>query len=292
MMGKKLPKKHSSVHQTSHMSQFCLLAELNPTEESEITNFCLRFTQSKNKEQLMNATYILGDLEHFANDFEIVVSRSDKRINAILIRREPIYVPLGGRKSSFHLMLEQMDQSIFFVRIPPSWQNDFIKEFDFSDKMHNVAFWLKDYESFASRDPPKELQVRLASTKADFEALAEYYDSSLDSLLATAKTHPRVLGVLGKEVVSVARTNSISERFAILGGMHTRLDCRGRGYGTAVASTWTQEIFRRKLTPTLETDIGNHPALRIYRGLGYAEIGRHFYYEKGSTIIARLRSRT
>ncbi|MFX0114777.1 MAG: GNAT family N-acetyltransferase [Candidatus Hodarchaeota archaeon] len=286
-----MPKKHSSVPQTSQISEFCLLAELNPIEKKEISNFCLNFIQSKSKEQLMNATYILGDLEHFANDFEIAISRSDKSINAILIRRKPIYVPLGYKKDSFHLILEQMNQNNYFVRIPPSWQSDFVKEFDFSDEMHNIAFWLKDYESFASRDPPKELKVRLASTKADFEALAKYYSSSLDSLLATAKTHPRVLGMLGEQVVSVARTNSISKRFAILGGMHTRMEHRDRGYGTAVASTWTQEILRRKLTPTLETDADNHPALRIYRGLGYVEIGRHFYYEKGSKIIARLRSR-
>jgi predicted GNAT family acetyltransferase len=73
--------------------------------------------------------------------------------------------------------------------------------------------------------------------------------------------------------------------------MHTLKEFRGRGYGKAIASTWTREVLKRKLTPFLETDVDNHSALKIYRSLGYKEIGESCFFEKGSAIVERLCSR-
>ncbi|MFW9915375.1 MAG: GNAT family N-acetyltransferase [Candidatus Thorarchaeota archaeon] len=272
------------------MSSFRLLSELAPNEKDEIASFCLRFIQGENPENLLTAIYILGDLAHFPQQFEVSVYRRQNRIKALLLRREPIYMPLGFKKPVFQLISEQMNQENYFIRIPPSWRATFTENFVFSDEMHNITFGMKESENFIPAEPPNELKVRKA-TREDIPALARYYDRNPKGLLATIKTHPRALGMLEGRVVSVARANVVSQGYAILGGVHTLSKYRNRGYGKAVVSVWTEEILRRKLQPILETDIENYPALAIYRALGYPEIGKNFYYEAGSSVISGLRSR-
>ncbi len=286
----KTAEKMASLDSRDFMSTFRLLSDLTPIEKDEIISFCLRFIQLENPENLLTAIYILGDLAHFPQQFEISVYRHQNRINALLLRREPIYVPLGFKKLVFELISEQMNQENYFIRIPPSWRATFTENFTFSDEMHNITFRMKEPDNFIPAEPPNELKVRNA-TKKDIPALAKYYDRNPEDLLETAKTHPRALGILENQVVSVARANSVSQGYAILGGVHTLSKYRNRGYGKAVVSVWTEEVLRRNLQPILETDIENYPALAIYRTLGYPEIGKNFYYEEGSSVISGLRSR-
>jgi ribosomal protein S18 acetylase RimI-like enzyme len=241
--------------------------------------------------QAINAAYALGDMEFFPHRFEIGVSGGWSKPLALVLRRPPIHLPLGDMEAALDLMASAMDRERFFVRIPPEWAPAFTREFAFEWELHQLTFCMELPDDFNPQESPTDLEVKMALTRADVRALASYYEVEEEEFWRTVRSHPRVLGIHRGTVVSVARTNAAARTHAVLGGVHTRRMFRGRGYARAVSSAWTGEILRRGKTALLETDVGNTPALHIYRTLGYREFGENRFFEKGSAIIAHLRSR-
>ncbi len=288
-----MSKERSFQGKNCVISDFRLIVDLSRKEISEITKFCLDFLIPPNLQNALNAAYILGDIVNYPQDFEISILRTSSEIKAVLLHRDEIFVPLGGIQNVFWLLHEKLNSGRFFIRISSNWNTKFEKEFAYSDKINNIAFWMNEKSSFRPQKPPSELTIRLASSKEDILALANYYGNrNPNSFLKTSKTHARVMGFLDNEIIiSVARSNSVGEGFTVLGGVHTLKEFRGKGYSTAVVSFWTAEVLRRELLPILETDEDNVPALSIYEGLGYSKIGMTSFYENGVSIIDRLRSR-
>jgi GNAT superfamily N-acetyltransferase len=270
---------------------FVSMALLNSSEAERVRRFCLEFLEPVPTDQALNAAYLLGDLETAPSLYEIALVGAGGGLSAVLLRRAPIYVPLGSRKAAFRLMAVLAKQKRYFIRIPPEWEESFALGFPYECTMKQVCFWMDSPGRFVPLAPPADLEVRMASTGDDIRALAAYYGMDEEEYLQTARSHPRVMGFHRGTLVCAARTNAVSSRYAVLGGVHTLRMFRGKGYAGAVSSRWTEEILRRRLIPLLETDVDNHPALHIYRKLGYRECGGNLFFERGSAIIQRLRSR-
>jgi ribosomal-protein-alanine N-acetyltransferase len=71
-----------------------------------------------------------------------------------------------------------------------------------------------------------------------------------------------------------------------------RPDCRGRGYSRSLLSRHLDELSRRGVGQVhLEVEVGNAPAIALYRRLGFRETGRRpGYYRKpdGSRVSALM----
>lgn len=59
-----------------------------------------------------------------------------------------------------------------------------------------------------------------------------------------------------------------------IGGVYTRPDCRGRGYGSAVVAALSQRLLDHGCwRVTLSTDLANPTSNRIYQAIGYTPVG-------------------
>lgn len=73
---------------------------------------------------------------------------------------------------------------------------------------------------------------------------------------------------------------------------------RGKGYGRRLVEEALRRLYRERITACyLEVDRGNIPAVRLYRALGFEEVGlRKGYYQaaadaEGSALVMRLQLR-
>jgi RimJ/RimL family protein N-acetyltransferase len=82
--------------------------------------------------------------------------------------------------------------------------------------------------------------------------------------------------VVGGELVAVASTWAVSERYADL-SVVTAGPWRGRGLATACASLVAAVIQRSGRVPVWSTGEDNVASLRVARKLGFEEVGRRTY---------------
>jgi len=267
------------------------LAQVSELDEEEVLDVVDFSNDAWDPSLVMNAIYIRSDIDFLSDSCQIATLRDHKRfLEAVLLRMESYYVPLGQEEQALELMKQQMNLREYFVRIPQSWEQGFIDWFEYDDSIRNEIFVLGDPDSFQPIPAPRELEVRIAATPEETTELAKYYGKDPEEMKRTAGPLPRVFGRVGQEIVSVAKTNAVTETFAILGGVHTLPEFRGRGYSKAVVSTWTQEVLRRRLEPILDTYVHNRPALAVYEAVGYKRHGRVTYFSNGLSIIDELRT--
>lgn len=76
------------------------------------------------------------------------------------------------------------------------------------------------------------------------------------------------------KLVSIAGTHVVSrsERIAVVGNVFTHPRYRGRGLATQATSSVTRELLGFCDLVVLTVEVGNEPAVRIYRGLGYQDV--------------------
>ena len=80
-------------------------------------------------------------------------------------------------------------------------------------------------------------------------------------------------GVIVEDVLaSIAARYVTLPYLHVVGGVFTRREYRGRGYAKAVVSALTREGVGSGALAGLHVEVGNEPALRLYRNLGYGII--------------------
>jgi len=77
-------------------------------------------------------------------------------------------------------------------------------------------------------------------------------------------------------LVSFAAAPEILEDLAIIRGVYTAPDLRGKGYATAVCSALVGKILKLGMEVILYVSKDNAPAIQIYRKLGFKETGHVF----------------
>lgn len=80
----------------------------------------------------------------------------------------------------------------------------------------------------------------------------------------------------GGQIVSVALKSGETSKVACIGGMFTFPEHRRRGLGAALTAFLVARRLEERPTVHLVADDDNHPALGLYRSLGFQEIGRCF----------------
>jgi GNAT superfamily N-acetyltransferase len=76
------------------------------------------------------------------------------------------------------------------------------------------------------------------------------------------------------KLVSIAGTHVVSraERIAVVGNVFTHPRHRGKGLATQATSSVTRDLLGFCDLVVLTVEVGNEPAVRIYRGLGYEDV--------------------
>ncbi|MCI4327416.1 MAG: GNAT family N-acetyltransferase [Thermoplasmata archaeon] len=90
----------------------------------------------------------------------------------------------------------------------------------------------------------------------------------------------------GERLVGVAHA-SVTLPFAwVIAGVYTRPEYRGRGVAQAVTAAVCRAAEARGAVATLFVREENAPALRAYEKLGFATVGRKFWFEQPGTAVA------
>jgi GNAT superfamily N-acetyltransferase len=88
-------------------------------------------------------------------------------------------------------------------------------------------------------------------------------------------------------LASFAAAPEILEDLAIIRGVYTALNCRGKGYATSVCSAIVERLLEQGREVFLYVSKENPPALRVYRKLGFKETGHFFLSFQAEKKLSR-----
>lgn len=111
-----------------------------------------------------------------------------------------------------------------------------------------------------------------------------YYNYDMDDL-DRILVRPHVMLIENNEVLAVARVNGLIYDMAVIGGVYTPIQHRGKGFSKQVNSGLVSYLKTLVKTIFLETDTQNHAALSVYQSLGYKEIGISAFFERDIKFI-------
>jgi len=114
---------------------------------------------------------------------------------------------------------------------------------------------------------------------ADMDAWVEHqrvfvYEIPAESAPKTATGEAPGTGVAATTIVAVAKIDLDLQDLVEIGGVYTFPEYRQRGYGAGIVRDLAHRIRHMNKTPTLQVDERNTPALRLYAGAGWMEMGR------------------
>lgn len=101
-----------------------------------------------------------------------------------------------------------------------------------------------------------------------------------------------VLGLADCEPIAFALARATGEDLELL-TIATSPGRRGQGWGRAVLQALIAEAEGRADRMVLEVSVANSPALKLYSGAGFVEIGRRkgYYQDQGRTVDALVMAR-
>lgn len=117
---------------------------------------------------------------------------------------------------------------------------------------------------------------------ADMDAWVEHqrvfvYESPVEGAASArpAETEPATgVAAVAGTVVAAAKIDLDLQDLVEIGGVYTFPEYRHRGFGAAIVRDLAHRIRQMNKTPTLQVDERNSPALRLYMGAGWREMGR------------------
>lgn len=137
-----------------------------------------------------------------------------------------------------------------------------------TEKFHDMVC---THESFTP-SPLEKLAVRLEEGHAplyrDLE-LERGIEISIEEAREVLKTYVHY-GVIVDDVLASIVASYVTLPWAyVIGGVFTRKRYRGRGYAKAVTSALTKEAISSGAVAGLHVEVGNEPAIKAYKSLGY-----------------------
>jgi GNAT superfamily N-acetyltransferase len=88
-------------------------------------------------------------------------------------------------------------------------------------------------------------------------------------------------------LASFAAAPEILEDLAIIRGVYTALNCRGKGYATSVCSAIVEKLLKQGREVFLYVSKENPPALGVYQKLGFEETGHVFLSFQAEKRLSR-----
>lgn len=107
----------------------------------------------------------------------------------------------------------------------------------------------------------------------------EYFGTQLEALeelgkMAEARMADSGIAVVEQdgELVAKAEVMASTDKAALIGGVYTEPEHRGRGFSLACMSLLSQAILESGRKPCLNVSKENQPALHVYRSLGFKKL--------------------
>jgi ribosomal protein S18 acetylase RimI-like enzyme len=95
-----------------------------------------------------------------------------------------------------------------------------------------------------------------------------------------------ILGLFqGGSLVSVASIAAWLPKVAVILAVETKQEYRGKGYGSLVVSAAVREALRRSESCSLFVRSDNHPAIGLYRRLGFRKVAEELWIDIGTGIV-------
>ncbi len=88
-----------------------------------------------------------------------------------------------------------------------------------------------------------------------------------------------------RKLVSVASLVAWLPAVAVIMGVETKMEFRGRGFGSSVVSAAVREGLRRSESCSLFVRSSNSDAIRLYRRLGFRKVGKELWIDRGTGIV-------
>ena len=153
-----------------------------------------------------------------------------------------------------------------------------------SRSLYNNVYQLKNFnESLISDCNPSAKVIYHPSTQENFLKVREFYEyqeNHMDELSGM-----QVILELDNELVAGARANEEIDNSCVIGGVKTLPHRRKQKLGFTVCFHLTKLLHQKYENVFLETDMDNFPAIKIYKKLGFIEVGVSAFFEKGLDMI-------
>ncbi len=128
-----------------------------------------------------------------------------------------------------------------------------------------------DPENFRP-SPLERMAVRLKEEHAllyrDLE-LERGTEMSVDEAREIIREYTHYGVIIDNALASIAARYITLPQIHVIGGVFTRKEYRGKGFAKAVTSALTREAMASSIPAGLHVEVGNEPAIRVYRRLGY-----------------------
>jgi ribosomal protein S18 acetylase RimI-like enzyme len=243
------------------------------------------------------ASYLRGDLVRNAmdlwllrtetRDYELHVSRREGKIEAhlgIYHAPEAPYVSVDGDPVGVEPLLELVPSRAVLLLAPELFER-LEGRFSSLEVYHDDLMVLhRGQEKLVSPD----LAVRLSETDAEeyssFGSRFRFAPDPIDRVRRRLKRDPVFGALSGDKLVSVARVAAWLPEMAVIMGVETLPEFRGRGFGTIAVSGAVHEALRRSRSCSLGVRSDNVGAMTLYHKLGFEIAEKEVWVDKGTGL--------
>jgi len=223
--------------------------------------------------------YAIYDLKHLREKAQAWVALSNNKIAGYLMEYDKRILATRGNEECIPSLLKNTDLTTPIFNIEPKHLTAVTKLFEPTeppDKMTKgkITTFLTMKTTPQTSTPIIKHNVQKL-TKENAQALAELLSADIQ------RAHDLLRGIgygifKRNRLVASALSPEILEDLAIIRGVHTAPDERGKGYATSVCSTLVQELIKQGKDIMLYVSKDNPPALKVYKKIGFKETGHKF----------------
>jgi len=219
------------------------------------------------------------DLQHMKEKVRTRVALSGESLSGYLMEINGRIIHIRGIADCATPLLESIDLHEPLFNIEPAHLygvKALYKQFKPTDATSKcrVTTFLSMKISTNEFKPKKAKNVRELS-REDAEEVGNLLAQESDRIKDLLKGLSFGLHEKG-QLVAFAGAPEILEDLAIIRGVYTQPNLRGKGYATKVCSAVTARLIEQGKEAFLYVSKDNHPALRVYRKLGFRETGHVF----------------
>jgi GNAT superfamily N-acetyltransferase len=219
------------------------------------------------------------DLQHMKEKVHTWIALSGENISGYLMDIDRRIIHMRGIADCTTLLLEAADSHSFLFNIEPA-HIDGVKESYKHFKPTDATSKGKVTTFLSMKTNANEFKPRKARNvqelgREDAEEVGNLLNREPDRIKDLLKGLSYGL-YEQRQLVAFAAAPEILEDLAIIRGVYTLPNLRGKGYATEVCSAVTAKLLEQGKTVFLYVSRDNHPALRVYGKLGFSETGHVF----------------
>lgn len=217
----------------------------------------------------------------------------------VVIKKNDIIININDRANRLAVMVDTSDPVVtkFGSRIFKSLSKAFImvigdnveeimQDIATDNQISNVEYQLEEFHPQEYADDIEIINLLDSRNELPEDRLSAIIERlwGYKSLKLMKTPHVAALSIDG-DIMGGARVNELVKDTAVIGGVITLKEFRGRGVGTAVSSALIGIMYQQGYTIYLATDKGNKPARRIYEKLGFEQVGGSYFFDIGTNVI-------